>query len=181
MTDLPSARFGGDWPLGSTGLGSNGFGGASASAGVPQFDRLSAWRRDADLGGAGPSSGAGPSRSADEAGPSSGAGPSRGGPTTTTPADDNAIFDGYLDDLLSFDELLMPMDGGFDAAVRPDSRGGAGPSTGGHSGGTLGEDLGGFCSNCWGKEEGCPECQRFLEELLMPSSPTEANPAAFAA
>lgn len=57
MTDLPSARFGGDWPLGSTGLSGNGFGGASADAGVPQFDRLSAWRRDADLGGAGPSSG----------------------------------------------------------------------------------------------------------------------------
>ena len=61
----------------------------------------------------------------------------------------SAIFDGYLDDLLSFDELLMPMDGGFDAGGRPDSRGGAGPSTGGHSGGALGEDLGGFCSNCW--------------------------------
>jgi hypothetical protein len=43
----------------------------------------------------------------------------------------------------------MPMDGGFDAGGRPDSRGGAGPSTGGHSGGALGEDLGGFCSNCW--------------------------------
>jgi hypothetical protein len=61
----------------------------------------------------------------------------------------SAIFDGYLDDLLTFDELLMPMDAGFDGGARPDSRGGAGPSTGGHLGGTLGEDLGGFCSNCW--------------------------------
>jgi hypothetical protein len=58
MTDLPSARFGGDWSLGATGASGNSFGGASAVAGAPQFDRLSAWRRDADLGGAGPSSGA---------------------------------------------------------------------------------------------------------------------------
>ena len=58
MTDLPSARFGGDWPLGSTGLSGNGFGGASADAGTPQFDRLTAWQRDANFGGAGPSSGA---------------------------------------------------------------------------------------------------------------------------
>jgi len=32
-----------------------------------------------------------------------------------------------------------------------------------------------------GKEEGCPACQRFLEELLRPSSPAPQIPAAFAA
>lgn len=32
-----------------------------------------------------------------------------------------------------------------------------------------------------GKEDACPTCQSFLEEILMPSSPTHGNPAAFAA
>lgn len=205
-TSLASAGFGGD-RLTSTDAGfGGGFGGTDGSRvaqGQSQLDSLSAWRMNpasshgggggggagSRLGsvalsaGPGPSAGMGPSWGGndDEAGPSSGAGPSHGGATNPTPADDNAIFDGYLDDLLTFDELLMPMDG-FGSPGRPESRG-AGPAAtgGGHCGGALGEDLGGLCSNCWGKEEGCPECQRFLEELLMPSDSAAANPAAFAA
>lgn len=63
----------------------------------------------------------------------------------------SAIFDGYLDDLLTFDELLMPSMEGFGDPARPGSRadGGAGPSSGGHLGSGLGDDLGGLCSNCW--------------------------------
>lgn len=57
MMDVPSASFGGDRSLGATGASCSGFGGASTGAGVPQFDRLSEWRRDADFGGAGPSTG----------------------------------------------------------------------------------------------------------------------------
>jgi len=154
-----SGELGGGHGFGGGGFGrpppGPGFASKAKSLAPAPLADLSAWRTDygpnGHSGGAGPSNsgGAGPSNSGGAALSNSGgagrtSGASRDG-MDPTPADDNAIFDGYLDDLLAFDELLMPEASGWaDAADRPESRG-ASP---GHCGFT--DDFGGtLCSDCW--------------------------------